>query len=282
MGGGGLQQGREILPLAFILAAAGLALGLQALRVLGPRTLTLVRGATTLLALLVLWEAAVAAGLVTTTMLPPPSLTLRKLHGLWLNGYLWWHVLASLRRFLLSYGLAVATGLGLGIAVTTWPGLSRLLGPVLDFVRMIPAPAWLPFAILWLGLGDPPAIFILWVGMFFPVFLATVRGIQDAEPIHAEVIRTLGGGRRDAMLLATLPGALPAIFTGVRVAFGIGWVVLSAAEMTAVDSGLGWLVQVSQWVVDIPTILGAMTLICWTGLLLDAVLRGLERRLIRW
>lgn len=277
-----LQPGREIAPLAFILVAGVATLLVQALRVVGARVLPVVRGTTTLLVFLAAWEAAVALGLITTTMLPPPTLTLSKLDALWLNGYLQWHALASLQRFLVSFGVAVGAGVCLGVAVASVPRLFRLLSPVLDFMRMIPAPAWLPFAILWLGLGDPPAIFILCVGMFFPIFLNTIRGIQDAQPIHVEVIRTLGGRRRDEILRATLPSALPTIFTGVRVGFGIGWVVLSVAELTAVDRGLGWLIQTSQWMVDVPTILGAMTLICWMGLLLDAALRGIERRVVPW
>jgi ABC-type nitrate/sulfonate/bicarbonate transport system permease component len=276
-----LQRGREMAPIAFIVAATALTVLVQGLRILGARALPLVRGATALLVFLVTWEASVAAGLVTTTMLPPPTLTLTKLHGLWLNGYLGWHVFASLQRFLLSFVLAVAAGVTLGVLVASFPALSRLLSPVFDFMRMIPAPAWLPFAILWLGLGDPPAIFIVWVGIFFPILLNTIRGVRDAQPIHVEVIRTLGGRRRDEILLAVLPAALPVVFTGIRTGFGIGWVVLSAAELTAVDSGLGWLIQTSQWIVDIPTIIAAMTLICWLGLLLDISLRELERRLVR-
>ncbi len=282
VGAVGFQQGAEIPPPVLIMALGGLLLLLQAVRALGARVLPLVRGGTTLLVFLIAWEAVVAAGFITTTMLPPPSLTLYRLEGLWLNGHLQWHVLASLQRFLVSFGLAVVTGVSLGVLVASVPKVFRLLTPVLDFMRMIPAPAWLPFAILWLGLGDPPAIFILWIGMFFPVFLNTIRGVQDALPIHAEVIRTLGGRRWDEIRLATVPGALPVIFTGIRVGFGIGWVVLSAAELTAVDNGLGWLIQTSQWMVDVPTILSAMTLICWMGLLLEAILRSIERALIAW
>jgi ABC-type nitrate/sulfonate/bicarbonate transport system permease component len=280
--GVGLEQGREIAPLAFILAAGALAVLVQAGRLFGRRALPAVRGVTTLLTFLIVWETAVTLGLVTTTILPPPTLTLYKLQGLWLNGYLEWHALASLRRFLLSFAAAVAMAVPLGVLVAVVPRLSRLLTPVLDFLRMIPAPAWLPFAILWLGLGDPPAIFIVGVGVFFPVFLNTIRGVQDTLPLHREVIRTLGGRRRDEILRATLPAALPVIVTGVRVGFGIGWVVLSAAELTAVDSGLGWLIQTSQWMVDVPTIMAGMTLICWMGLLLDVGLRAIERRVVRW
>jgi taurine transport system permease protein len=277
-----LALGRPIAPLEFLAAAAGLLLGLQALRRLGPGALPVVRGGTTLLAFLMAWEGAVAAGLVTSIMLPPPSLTLQRLHGLWLNGHLQWHVLASLRRFLVSFALAVGAGVVLGVVLAAFPRPFRPVYPVLDFLRVIPAPAWLPFAILWLGLGEPPAIFIVTLGVFFPVLLNTIRGMQDALPLHLEVIRTLGGTRRQEILLAALPAALPAVLTGVRVGFGVGWIVLAAAELAGTDNGLGWLVSISQWVVDVPTVIAAMTLICWLGLGLDLALRRLERWLLPW
>lgn len=277
-----LAGGRPIAPLEVILVAAALMLILQGFRSVGARALPMVRGGTTLLAFLIAWEAAVALGFVASIMLPPPSLTLRKIHGLWLNGYLQWHVLASLQRFVASFALAVSAGIGLGVVVASFPWPFRPVYPLLDFLRVIPAPAWHPFAILWLGLGEAPAIFIIAVGVFFPVLLNTIRGIQDAHPLHLEVIRTLGGRRRHEILLATVPSALPAIFTGVRVGFGVGWIVLAAAELTGTDSGLGWLVHISQWVVDVPTVIAAMTLICWVGLGLDLVLQRLERWLVPW
>ena len=277
----GFVSGRRVPPVAFMLAALALGVLIQGLRV-RERGLPLVRGVTTLLAFLLLWEFAVWVGLITTILLPPPTLVLQKLDALWLSGYLGWHLLATLRRFALSFALGVGTAFPLGVLVASIPRAFALIHPVITFVRMIPSPAWAPLAILWLGLGDPPAIFIIWLAVFFPIFLNTIRGIHDALPVYREVIRTLGGGRWDEVREATVPSALPAVLTGIRVGFGFGWVVLATAELIATDSGLGWLIHVAYTQVDSPTVLAAMTLICWTGVLLNSGLRELERRLVPW
>ena len=235
-----------------------------------------------MLIFLIAWELAVYLGLVTTILLPPPTIVLQRLDALWLNDYLAWHLLATFRRFALSFGVALATAFPLGVLVASVPRAFAWLYPVINFVRMIPSPAWAPLVILWVGLGDPPAIFIVSIAIFFPIFLNTIRGIHSALPIYREVIRTLGGGRWDEIWSATVPCALPTVFTGIRIGFGLGWVVLATAELVAVDSGLGWLIQVAYTQVDSPAVLAAMTLICWLGILLDAGLRQLERRLIPW
>lgn len=274
--------GRAIPPPAFMFVVAVLGLAVQALRRLGGRALPLVRGVTTLLVFLFLWELAVFLRVITTILLPPPTLVLYRLDVLWLNGHLLWHLLSTLWRFLVSFGIAVGTGLPLGVLVANVPKAFDLLHPVITFVRMIPAPAWAPISILWLGLGDPPAIFIVWLAIFFPIFVNTVRGIHDIPPLYREVIRTMGGSRWDEIVRAVVPCALPAILTGVRVGFGFGWVVLATAELIAVDSGLGWLIQMGYTQVDTSTVLAAMTLVCWMGVLLNALLRQLERQLLPW
>lgn len=277
----GFVSGRRVSPVVFMLAALALGVLIQGLRV-RERGLPVVRGVTTLSIFLLLWEFAVWVGLITTILLPPPTLVLQKLDALWLSGYLGWHLLSTLRRFTLSFALAVGTAFPLGVLVASIPRAFALLHPVITFVRMIPSPAWAPLAILWLGLGDPPAVFIIWLAIFFPIFLNTIRGIHDALPVYREVIRTLGGSRWDEVREATVPSALPAVLTGIRVGFGFGWVVLATAELIATDSGLGWLIHVAYTQVDSPTVLAAMTLICWTGVLLNSGLRELERRLVPW
>lgn len=273
-------RGREISPSALMVGLVGLGLFAQAFRLFGGRALPVVRGVTTLLVFLFLWELTVSLRLVTTILLPPPTLVLYKLDVLWLNDYLHWHFLSTLRRFLLSFGVAVATALPLGVVLANFSRTFVLLHPVITFVRMIPAPAWAPLSILWLGLGDPPAIFIVWLAVFFPIFLNTIRGIHDTLPVYREVVRVLGGSRWDEILQATVPCALPAIFAGIRIGFGLGWVVLATAELIAVDSGLGWIIHAAYTQVDSPGVLAGMTLICWTGVLMDLALRQLERRFV--
>lgn len=274
--------GRRIPPVVFMAAVSLLAVLLQAVRLRSAQAVPLLRGIATLLIFLLGWELAVYLGLITTILLPPPTVVLQRLDALWLNDYLEWHLFATVRRFAVSFGLALATAFPLGVLVANFPRAFAWLYPIINFVRMIPSPAWAPLVILWLGLGDPPAIFIVSIAIFFPIFLNTIRGIGSVLPIYREVIRTLGGTRRDEILQATIPCALPTVFTGIRIGFGLGWVVLATAELIAVDSGLGWLIQVAYTQVDSSGVLAAMTLICWIGVVLDWVLQRLERRLVAW
>jgi ABC-type nitrate/sulfonate/bicarbonate transport system permease component len=278
----GFVPGRRIPPAAFVAAALALAALLQATRLVTARGVAFVRGAMTLLGFLVAWELAAALGLITTILLPPPTLVLQRLDALWLNDYLGWHLLATLRRFALSFGLAAAAGFPLGVLVASVPGAFAWLYPAINFVRLIPSPAWAPLAILWFGLGDAPAVFIVSIAVFFPIFLNTIRGIESALPIYREVVRTMGGTRWDEAVHATVPCALPIVLTGVRIGFGLGWVVLAASELVAVDSGVGWLIHTAYTQVDSPAVLAGMALVCWAGLALDTLIRQVERWLVPW
>ncbi|HEY6022086.1 MAG TPA: ABC transporter permease subunit, partial [Candidatus Paceibacterota bacterium] len=120
------------------------------------------------------------------------------------------------------------------------------------------------------------AVFVIAIGSFFPILLNTVQGVREAEKIHIEVIQTMGGGRVDVLKHVIIPSALPTILTGIRIGFGIGWLVLVSAEIVAADSGLGFMIEGARNRLETPTVFAGMTIICVLGLAMDFFLKKVE------
>lgn len=246
--------------------------------------LPLARGAISGGIVLLGWEAISSFGLVNPVMLPPPTLILTKLTVYWQLGWLQAHALATLWRLVISFVLAFCSAVPLGVLMGHLPRLSHFFEPVIHLLRVIPSPAWLPLSILWFGIGNAPAIFITWLGIFFPILVNTLTAVQRTDPVQIETVRTFGGSRWDVMWQVMLPSASLEILTGARVGLGIGWIVLLAAETAAAlpQAGLGWLILVAQTWLDTPVMMGALLAICVLAFAMDLGLRQMDRRLARW
>jgi len=265
----------------------GVAIGVVILHLLKSKfpkivPVVLVRALTSVGVVLIAWEMIVYMQLVRSVLLPPPTTVIAKLQGHWGKDYLQIHILASLQRLFIAFFLAVFTGVPLGFIVANFRRFSDYVDPILNLIRVIPPPAWLPFAILWFGIGNPPSIYIIWLGCFFPIFMNTMRGIRNTQQIHIESVLNLGGKRMDVYGRVMLPSAFPTIFTGVRIGFGIGWVCLITAELVAVDAGLGWMIEDARNLLDTPTVLGGMVVISMLGIIFDTILRKSEQAIVRW
>jgi ABC-type nitrate/sulfonate/bicarbonate transport system permease component len=278
------KVGEVINPLHFVI---GIALGVLLLHFLRSRLpkvfpIILIRALTSVGVVLIFWELCVYLELVRSVLLPPPTTVIVKLQAHWHKGYLQIHILASVSRLFTAFFLAIVTGIPLGFLIATFRRFSDYVDPLLNLIRVIPPPAWLPFAILWFGIGNPPAIYIIWLGAFFPMLLNTIRGIRNTQQIHIESIQNLGGTRIDTYWRVMLPSAFPTIFTGIRIGFGIGWVCLVTAELVAVDAGLGWMIEDARNLLDTPTVLGGMVVICLLGITFDTILTKTEQAIVRW
>lgn len=271
-------------PLHFVIGVAVAITVLHLLKFMFPKVIpiVLIRALTSVGVLLIVWELVVYLQFVRSVLLPPPTTVVAKLQGHWGKDYLQIHIIASLQRLFIAFFLAMATGIPLGFGVANFRRFSDYVDPMLNLIRVIPPPAWLPFAILWFGIGNPPAIYIIWLGCFFPIFLNTIRGIKNTQQIHIESILNLGGKRMDVYKRVMLPSAFPTIFTGVRIGFGIGWVCLITAELVAVDAGLGWMIEDARNLLDTPTVLGGMVVISMLGIIFDTILRKTEQQIVRW
>ena len=227
-------------------------------------------------ALLGIWHYAVVW--TGTKVFPSPVAVQRGIAELARAGVLWAYIGDSLRRVALGFGAAVIVGIPLGMALGWYPAAHRVLNPLLQILRPISPIAWIPVAIILFGVGDPTAVFLIFLGSFFPIVVACVGGVSNVPVVYRRAGRNFGMTSPQLLMKVVFPAALPQIIVGLRIALGIGWLVMVAAEMIAVDSGLGYLIidaRNSGKRYDL--VVAAMLLIGLLGLALDVAFRKIER-----
>ncbi len=249
------------------------------------------------LALLAAWEAVSRAGWVSPLVLPAPSavavrwwayLTPAQPYagGSWLawacSGELPRDAAASLLRIAAGFAIGAGLALPLGLAMGAWPLVHQLLNPALQLLRPIPPIAFIPLAILWFGLGSPPALFLIALGAFFPVLMNTIAGVRSVDPIYVRAARNLGAGQWTLFRRIVLPAAMPFVLTGVRVGIGVAFIVVIVAEMIAVNSGLGYRILEAREYFWSDKVIAGMISIGLCGLGIDVVMSRLNGWLLRW
>jgi len=199
------------------------------------------------------------------------------------NGALLRHIVASLFRVTLGFYLAALTAIPLGIFLGRRQLFNRWANPLIQFFRPISPLAWIPFAMLWFGIGDKPALFIIFIASFFPVLISTIKAAATIPPMYFQVAANLQFNLWESLYYVILPAAMPDIVLALRVTLGIAWVVVVAAEMIAVKSGLGYLIIDARNALRLDFVIVAMTTIGGIGLLLDSVMIRLENiESVRW
>jgi ABC-type nitrate/sulfonate/bicarbonate transport system permease component len=241
------------------------------------------------LLLLVLWQMFSSSGYFPPQILPSPLQIVTGIKELLFAGLppgnsLLLHCLESLLRVSAGFVLALIMGVPLGIMVGRFKLLRNMLTPVIETIRPIPPLAWIPLAILWFGIGFKSALFIIFLGCFFPILLSTISGVLSVDTILIDAAKTLGATEKKIFLQILIPAATPSIFTGIRIGVGIGWMTLVAAEFTGVKSGygLGYMIMVARDIQRPDLVIGGMAAIGLMGYLLDAGLRMLEARTLKW
>ncbi|CRM02174.1 MULTISPECIES: taurine ABC transporter permease TauC [Pseudomonas] len=240
----------------------------------------------TLAALLTLWWAVTATGLIEPLFLPPPSAVLQKGWLLATTGYmdatLWQHLGASLNRIGLGLGFAVLTAVPVGIAIGSNRIARGILDPLIEFYRPIPPLAYLPLIVIWCGIGELSKVLLIYLAIFAPIAIATATGVRTVDPAKLRAAQSLGASRAQLIRHVILPSALPDILTGVRIGLGVGWSTLVAAELIAATSGLGFMVQsAAQFLVTDVVVLGILV-IALIAFAMEMSLRALQRKLVPW
>lgn len=239
------------------------------------------------LAFLALWQALCSAGVLGAT--PSPVDVARALGHLFTEGdpifgrSVWAHILSSLYRVVCGFALAALAGVGLGLLMGWYRPVYYALHPLVEMLRPIPPFAWIVPAILWFKIGNAPAVFIVFLGAFFPILLNTVSGVDSFDRVLGEAAATLGAGRSQVLTRVVFPSAVPQVFTGLRVGLGVGWMSLIAAEMAGVGTvGLGVMIQSTLALWDLDYAFAFMAVIGALGFLLDFGMRRAERYFLRW
>lgn len=232
--------------------------------------------------LLALWHFSVIW--TATKVFPAPREVEKGLAELLQHHVLWGDIRDSLRRVAIGFGTAALLGIPLGLTLGWYPEANQVVNPVMQMLRPISPIAWIPVAIIFFGIGDRAVIFLIFLGAFFPIVVACINGVSNVPSVYRRAGRNFGLTPPQLLAKVIFPAALPQILVGLRIALGIAWLVVVAAEMIAVDSGLGYLVidsRNSGKRYDL--VVAAILLIGLIGLVLDFGFRRLEKiRSVRW
>ena len=215
-------------------------------------------------------------------LLPAPDEVLRAGIKMAASGELLKHITASLSRVLWGFGIAAILGVAVGTALARSRVLEHLVEPTLEMLRPIPPLAFLPMMVLWFGIGESSKVAFIAYAAFFPVFTTTVEGIKYVDPVLIRAASSLGATERQIFWHVVLPAATPNILTGLRLAFGLSFFVIVAAEFIAADSGLGFLINDARTFFLVANMLLGAAVIGIIGVVANVLLRKLERRLLRW
>jgi len=233
-------------------------------------------------AALVIWEYVSRFSPLAPSLknaLPPPSVVLVSIWKLAANGVLAQDAGISILRLIEGFVIAACIAIPIGFAVGLSSTFDDFADPIIELLRPIPPPAWIPLGILWFGIGNAQNVFILTLGVFFPTVLNTIAGVRSVDRTLIWAVLTLGGSHKIIKREIVVPAAIPLAITGLRIGLGVGWGALVAAELLAARSGLGFLIESSRYAFDTPRMMTGMAAIGLVGFAMDACMRLVQRRI---
>ncbi len=245
------------------------------------------------------WELVSRAAWVSPIILPAPSQVLVRwvayarpsapydpAAGPWLawafSGELVGDALTSLMRVGVGFAIGAGLAIPIGLLMGAKPRVHELLNPMVQIFRPIPPIAFIPLAILWFGLGNPPAFFLISLGAIFPVLMSTIAGVRNVDDIYLRAARNLGAGEWTLFWRVMIPAAMPYILAGIRIGIGVAFIVVIVAEMIAVNAGLGYRILEAREYFWSDKVIAGMISIGLAGLGIDVVMSRLNAWLLRW
>ncbi|MDQ8730881.1 ABC transporter permease [Bradyrhizobium sp. LHD-71] len=243
------------------------------------------------LLILIGWEAFSRSGYLPPALLPPPSAVLAALAdwmfaidgstqdyaGTWIR-----HVLASSSRVAAGFGIAALIGVIIGTGIGWSRFIEKTVEPTLQMLRPIPPVSWIPLAIIWFGIADKPAIFLVFLGSFFPILMNTIHGVKTIDRNLIRAGAMMGASERQLLWNVVVPAALPSIFAGLRIGVGSAWMLTVTAEMVAVKSGVGYVLWDTYYFLRYDMVIASMVSIGLLGYLSDIAIKLLMNRVLRW
>ncbi|CAN7568903.1 ABC transporter permease [Pseudoduganella sp. LjRoot289] len=243
------------------------------------------------------WQAVAMLGWVNPQVLPSPLAVVEKwiayllpmqpyAGGNWLawalSGELIGDSLGSLYRVVVGFAIGAGLALPLGLVMGASPRVYAWMNPLVQLLRPIPPIAYIPLSILWFGLGNPPAVFLIALGAFFPVLMNTIAGVRQVDNIYIRAARNLGASGSTMFVRVMLPAAVPYILSGVRIGIGTAFIVVIVSEMIAVNNGLGFRILEAREYFWSDKIIAGMITIGMLGLAIDVGMNRLNNHLLRW
>ena len=232
--------------------------------------------------LLVAWQLISQSGLISERKLPAPSVVFEAGLEVCRSGALGDALFVSGQRAVLGFAIGAVLGIGLGIIA----GTSRLgeysVDPPLQMLRTIPLFGLIPLFIIWFGIGEEPKVYLIALGVLFPLYLNTYAGVRHLDPKLLELGYALRLGRIERLWTLVIPGALPQILVGVRQSLGIAWLSLVVAEQINASAGLGFIVNNAREFLRTDIVIFGLLLYSLLGLITDSIVRVAEKRALRW
>lgn len=245
-------------------------------------------GIITFFVILVLWQIIISVFNINPALFPSPAGVAKAFKELVTSGLkgstsalpLISHISISLIRFFTGYFAAAVAGIGIGLLLGSFPTMFSFVNPLFQVIRPVAPVAWMPFIVLWFGIGNVPAIVIIFIAGFFPVVLSAASAIQNLDPIYHKVAQNFGLKKITYVMKIALPAAMSQIITSLRLALGTSWIFLVSGEMVGAQSGLGFLVMDSKNCLRPDALLSVIFVIGVMGLLLDTLIRLVEGEIV--
>ncbi len=231
--------------------------------------------------LIALWAAVVRVGDFSPALLPSPLAVAAAFGALVRDGTLWPHIGSSLYRFFIGYLLSITAGALGGLLLGWYRRAFDYIAPVMHFLRPIAPVAWMPFIVLLLGIGDVPAIVIIFLAGFFPVLLSTAAAVRHLDPVYRKVAANYGIGEPEILWKIVFPAIFPAVANSLHIALGCAWIFLVSGEMIGAQSGLGFMIIDARNNMRTDVLLAAMVAIGAIGLLLDMAIAYFEQTVLK-
>ncbi|KQT19541.1 ABC transporter permease [Methylobacterium sp. Leaf399] len=228
------------------------------------------------------WQAAASTGLVSTRFMPAPADVVAAGWQAGRSGELWTNLWVSFLRAASGFLVGGTIGFALGLANGLSQLSEKLTDTTLQMVRNIPHLSLIPLVILWFGIDEEAKLFLVAIGVFFPIYANTLHGIRSVDPQLVEMGRTYGMSPLTLFRRVVLPGALPSIFVGLRYALGIMWLTLIVAETISASSGLGYMAMQAREFMLVDVVVLAIVIYALLGKIADTLTRVLERTFLAW
>jgi ABC-type nitrate/sulfonate/bicarbonate transport system permease component len=231
---------------------------------------------------LLLWDFASRLKWLEPSILPPPLEVLKTLGRLIITRELFTDAGISLWRVFVGFTIACVVGISLGVLTGTSRRFKEYATPLLEVLRPIPPVAFVPISILWFGIGNGPAYFLVSFAAFFPIYTNTLAGILSLSPTHRDAALCLGADRRLMLTDVALPASMPYLVAGLKTGLGTAWFVVIVAELVGAQSGLGYMIQLNRLTLQSEKVLSGMIAIGFLGFLMNRGMVVLQRRAVPW
>lgn len=235
-----------------------------------------------LAAVIALWEAACSMGWFATTILPPPHVVAVTLARMIISGDLLRDAATSLWRVFVGFACASLLGISLGALTGLSRGFREYATPLLEIPRPIPPVAFVPISVLWFGIGNGPAYFLVTFGAFFPIYTNALAGVLSVSQIHRDAALCLGAGRRLMLTDVILPASMPYLVAGLKTGLGTAWFCVIVAELVGAQSGLGYMIQLNRMTLQSEKVISGMIAIGVIGYAMNRLMVFIHRKVVSW